>query len=1289
MKLVRPLLILLILPLIILLLSYGAVKLLNMSNQPGTRLHVELDRDIVFPWENHMHAHIRLNLEQEQAVNKPAGNTNILLIVDNSPSMYEEPNPRYKLAKEVIINYIDNFATGGNCRMGIIFFDMGVTNQLPLTDDLDTLKKNFAQYRGMGDGTDFAPALDMAAQWLEKYKKENNFIVFLTDGGGEWKEPNLIYRERLLKNGTDVFMIGVGEGARYDVLREVIKDENGNFNPNRVLTCDDPLKLQVLFDHVGEEIGNVAGKQGEMLLPFAGKVFAWQKASPRDSEPDFITKTFLQPPETGDNPYGFPFPIVFAGRYDRYLEVAPITWGIVKPFYEDLRFSFLDLNTNVQILKSSAVPYVLNVTYWTLIMLFLPALLYLIPALLGRRKGEPLQKERIVFPDKNQVTPGVLPLQFVHDKANVEWIPTLVVGLGKTGRHILTHLKQNLSDAPGERKETVQLLSIDVAAAEVDGPQPDRVPGVVVNLHRETEIYIPEPALRNVKDKIEQYKNNTGITPDDPYTGLELNEYAMLPDQLKGLSGGTQRHAPLARTYLIKELEQGKPGKLFSMLKEKIENLDKHSQHSGVMQIIVVGNSNGGVGSALPAPLSVLLRRMADKITGDKKSTEINLFLVEDRKSYHAPKQAPVKNRILLDELDLLSQAGRVPFPYHLVPPDAENRDGILRGTLERRPHDNAYIFAAETTQPETDLFPRVADSALFFIERTARREARNMVEGVKKREGLLRKNEKTEIFSHISGRSVLYPTGLISAMLKLYFINDIFSDKIALPGLALSGGLLEIKKKGELADLLEHPLAKPVMERELGRQNCKWSALIIKRDIDVFNEHLADDTENFTGFLAKAISLLLNNGIFSLTALPDIIAQIKSNLTGIQPSALQAGESDEIDKMKVYLDQLEKNALQWCTLLKGNKNKKRKGLLETLREEMNEIETVKKELLSMKRSRIVLGLGDDTPEAYRPEALRKEWMSRWLGIRDKEKVYDQLKKRCKWTIVEKGLLKPGLTFRFFGAQTYTFESRADFQEEFIEKVHEVAHQFLVHLKEITVLELLSSYEKEKPEKYGKRDIAKRLHEDFDTENLYYLIQLPQPTTVRLDSEEENYVRLLKKELDEVRRVEEVAAYPPTSNQYRLYTLQISTMLRGGHREKDEEFKPLHITARLREETGKAFAKRFGIEVPPLLAIHYLVLCYPERFKAFVKLWLGGKIYRDDYDRLWKMQAGGKTIKLTKFKDEGLQEAAVRYVLNENCRIHDPGNIPPDSERLRQLETEVKRRTSIYCWMKLYMEKAQ
>ncbi|MCP4146962.1 MAG: VWA domain-containing protein, partial [bacterium] len=292
MKPTKPFIILILLPVIILLAGYGIVKLLNGTVTGRGRFNITLDRDVLFPWQRCAVAGFNLDIAGEQYSAQNTEPVDIVLVLDSSMSMDSkvEDRTRAAIVREVSLDFIDNFESMKNVRIGGILFNEGVAREMPLNRESGPLRDVILGLEPSGD-TDFSPPLELAAAWFKDSNATKKYLVFLTDGepgtNAHRDRPNRIYLESLAPNHVDVYMVGVGDRVPFSVLRDVIKNEKGDVEPGRILTCHDPVKLQILFDHVGEKIGNVAGRQGRLTVPMADDAF-----SPIQPPPHGIRKKY-------------------------------------------------------------------------------------------------------------------------------------------------------------------------------------------------------------------------------------------------------------------------------------------------------------------------------------------------------------------------------------------------------------------------------------------------------------------------------------------------------------------------------------------------------------------------------------------------------------------------------------------------------------------------------------------------------------------------------------------------------------------------------------------------------------------------------------------------------------------------------------------------------------------------------------------------------------------------------------------------------------------------------------
>lgn len=227
-------------------------------------------------------------------------------------------------------------------------------------------------------------------------------------------------------------------------------------------------------------------------------------------------------------------------------------------------------------------------------------LLYLLCRYLHRRPTDEFVAETIPV----RPPPGPLPpLQL-----NPTWqvAPTLVIGVGGTGRWVLTHLKKTLLDGGvGKLPAGVRFVHLDTSEEETNAfmdanGKPQAVEFAGVRLES-SEIFLFRDNLQTV---IREAKANA---PKQP--GLEgwlpTETYAQLSEGETDLARGTRGRRPLARAGLVKKLideadrAQSDPNApatlLWGMLNKNVRDvLDNHQ-----VRIILVGSLAGGMSGVL------------------------------------------------------------------------------------------------------------------------------------------------------------------------------------------------------------------------------------------------------------------------------------------------------------------------------------------------------------------------------------------------------------------------------------------------------------------------------------------------------------------------------------------------------------------------------------------------------------------------------------------------------------------------------------------------------------------
>ena len=293
--------------------------------------------------------------------------------------------------------------------------------------------------------------------------------------------------------------------------------------------------------------------------------------------------------------------------------------------------------------------------------------------------------------------------------------PSIVVGLGGTGRYVLTHLKKNLLDAgAGEWKEQVQLLLIDTAIdKDAQGKeQPLNIMGVS----------LAESEILTIKDDltvlIQDMSRDPSVEPE-MQSWFPADEYASrsLPDAQMGVSRATHQRRPIGRAVVFRNVQQGSNSTVWLALKEAFERATTQQQ----TRVIVVGSLGGGFGSAALFDVAYLLRR-AVAARGNNAAV-VTALLATDNVFAKAGQNSQLK----LNSMATLRELGRFllargrPFP---IVYKARDDDKTMNGFIESSLFDDVYLIDGERTAypltrktPERGTFPIMADLITVLLD--------------------------------------------------------------------------------------------------------------------------------------------------------------------------------------------------------------------------------------------------------------------------------------------------------------------------------------------------------------------------------------------------------------------------------------------------------------------------------------------------------------------------------------------------------------------------------------------
>ncbi len=360
----------------------------------------------------------------------------------------------------------------------------------------------------------------------------------------------------------------------------------------------------------------------------------------------------------------------------------------------------------------------LNLWPWLIPLL----LLFLLRWLLCRAKKEVIVRH---LPELGARPQSREPVSFKAPPRGLppEWdpAPTLVIGLGGTGRWVLTHLKKNLLDAgAGQWREQVRLLLLDTALHEVVQGQEISVQVGGVSLKAEEQLILGE----DLRELIQQMAQNLGAEPEMQswFPAQEYVRVRRLPDAQMDVRRTTNQRRPMGRAIVFDDVRQGEASRLWTTLSRGVRQVLAEER----VRVIIVGSLGGGFGSGALADVAYLVRRAAG-VVGQNASTVITAFLVTDNAfvTHSRSLQLKLNTMATLRELGRFLLARGRPFPMTY---NRRERDEVFNGFIEWSLFDEVFLldgqrpqYALTLLEPERGMFPLIADLITTFIDRGSR----------------------------------------------------------------------------------------------------------------------------------------------------------------------------------------------------------------------------------------------------------------------------------------------------------------------------------------------------------------------------------------------------------------------------------------------------------------------------------------------------------------------------------------------------------------------------------------
>jgi hypothetical protein len=388
-------------------------------------------------------------------------------------------------------------------------------------------------------------------------------------------------------------------------------------------------------------------------------------------------------------------------------------------------------------------PPVVNVlpALLSLIPCLIPFVLVLLVWLLCRRRHQPqtifpVQKTMPVLVERER--PGPLPALAPEPLWQVA--PTLIVGIGGTGRWVLTHLKKTLRDGGGgELPKDVRFVLLDTSEREETNifrdaqNQVETVSFAGVALEPDEMLLLNQNLSAVIQRTREEADRDEALRGWFPYD----EDRARLPLGAMTLSAGTAGRRPMARAGLIERLRTASADGNASARGEKlgndaallwqtlVEGSDKVKGVDGqLVRVVVVGSMPGGMSGVL-YDIAYLARLAARQVIAPNGTVTVEGYLATpgafDRASVgRNATRLQVNAAAAARELQRFQLSEGFPFPMHYGA--GERRSGgadVLDGVCDWMLFDHVTLFGGDgsadrspgkSDQPWATVFASMAD---------------------------------------------------------------------------------------------------------------------------------------------------------------------------------------------------------------------------------------------------------------------------------------------------------------------------------------------------------------------------------------------------------------------------------------------------------------------------------------------------------------------------------------------------------------------------------------------------
>ena len=360
--------------------------------------------------------------------------------------------------------------------------------------------------------------------------------------------------------------------------------------------------------------------------------------------------------------------------------------------------------------------------------------------------------------------------------------PAVIIGLGGTGKWVVTYLKKSLLDTyDGKVPSTIRLLSFDTTSENASKNGESKEEDVRVG---DTQL---EPGSEfiylggNIYDICRDIRDKNGY----PHIGswLQAKDYlsSTNPDAFD-ISGGAGQKRPFGRMSVFYDLQQNIQSKIFNKITSAIDEVISANQQKTTVEIYVVASLAGGTGAGMFIDIAHLARWFASKRIRSGFAIRGFLALQNTFNTVINTNQVQPNAFAAMRELDrfMLVFDKRYPIVYNANNPELDTIYGGQLGKL----FDSCYLLDAsrdtaplDGVAPKYGMYPSIADAITTLLDGSTGETFTQHYVNVANRIGLVQKELNEPIYSSLGTFKLIIPIEDIITSLTYRFAQDILAN--------------------------------------------------------------------------------------------------------------------------------------------------------------------------------------------------------------------------------------------------------------------------------------------------------------------------------------------------------------------------------------------------------------------------------------------------------------------------------------------------------------------------------